>query len=585
MSALVDAFRRQLDEKLSGAAMRREYWETMRQYFSGKLSHRELAEHVNGALGRDVSLHNKFILAIYAVTDDWRPKKAPQRQKDKPPIKPPIKPPSISPIKPPPVLQQQVMWKTKRPALGIGPPQIHTSLAGGITDLLMDEDSFVALHNRMLQLALPTAVSAISPDSVILVMHALGAYIKMLMHSCPEASAPDNMPDSRTQALIDPPHKFSTIGTEDDQVEWDSAEDESELYDRIALEQVATARAQAQRRAALESSCGGVRPSKRKRKGQSSVLMKARFSLPDAGARRPEDSSVDSKCAADDAPCETWVSVDSETVPTVKRAKVTDNDTGDVADDSKRNMSAAAAAAAESPTVPSAAQASPPTQQQGATATSDSAKADTTIPMEEDQEGGEAGKAAKGATSDAADGTGENTCNGFEGRVEKGTDCKTDVVVVKNEMSTGDGGDRASGTAGSDGSSAALPQRSVRTLADQSRGSRGVSLAAHARRGKGNLRMVVDRTGHWRRQAPPRPHPPLGKLGAQVLEWNTDALSNGVFPARNAGVGVRGDALDELVRFQNEPVAHESYCIYPHLSMSDLALAARVRRFHWQTIV
>ena len=41
---------------------------------------------------------------------------------------------------------------------------MQSSLTGGITDLLLDEQSFVAMHNRMLQLCLPTAVDAVSPD-------------------------------------------------------------------------------------------------------------------------------------------------------------------------------------------------------------------------------------------------------------------------------------------------------------------------------------------------------------------------------------------------------------------------------------
>jgi hypothetical protein len=39
---------------------------------------------------------------------------------------------------------------------------------------LLDEDSFVAMHNRMLQLCLPTAVDAVSPDAAIMLLHALG---------------------------------------------------------------------------------------------------------------------------------------------------------------------------------------------------------------------------------------------------------------------------------------------------------------------------------------------------------------------------------------------------------------------------
>ena len=57
---------------------------------------------------------------------------------------------------------------------GAGPPQVQSSLTGGITDLLLDEQSFVAMHNRMLQLCLPTAVDAVSPDAVVLLLHALG---------------------------------------------------------------------------------------------------------------------------------------------------------------------------------------------------------------------------------------------------------------------------------------------------------------------------------------------------------------------------------------------------------------------------
>ena len=180
---------------------------------------------------------------------------------------------------------------------------MHTSLRGGITDLLLDEDSYVALHNRMLQLALPTAVNAISPDSVILVMHALGTYIKMVMESCPQASMPVPIMSLQDQAKKVP--RQSIFGAGDGggggggrgvnlEPEWETVESDKALYARLAREQVAAARAQAQRRAALalqvEEEAAIAAASRRKRKRNPPLfVMKPRFTLP---AAAPADKDV-----------------------------------------------------------------------------------------------------------------------------------------------------------------------------------------------------------------------------------------------------------------------------------------------------
>ena len=46
----------------------------------------------------------------------------------------------------------------------------ESRLSSSIRAMLLYELSFLALHNRMVQLAMPTAVDAISPDSVVLMM-------------------------------------------------------------------------------------------------------------------------------------------------------------------------------------------------------------------------------------------------------------------------------------------------------------------------------------------------------------------------------------------------------------------------------
>jgi hypothetical protein len=55
---------------------------------------------------------------------------------------------------------------------------------------LLDEDSFVAMHNRMLQLCLPTAVDAVSPDAAIMLLHALGVRIFPRSSQEPAAQLP-----------------------------------------------------------------------------------------------------------------------------------------------------------------------------------------------------------------------------------------------------------------------------------------------------------------------------------------------------------------------------------------------------------
>ena len=206
----------------------------MKKYFNGAISQRELATIVRGALGAQLALHNTFIRALYTTAEaaafveelgpDWRTK----IPKEKPLPLRPTNVPQQQPVRRsnqgfstqrPPVAhpgggqqrapaQPKILWRVKYPALGTGatsppsdvsrqllsaalkrpcvfaglsvrgsgagPPQVQSSLTGGITDLLLDEQSFVAMHNRMLQLCLPTAVDAVSPDAVVLLLHALG---------------------------------------------------------------------------------------------------------------------------------------------------------------------------------------------------------------------------------------------------------------------------------------------------------------------------------------------------------------------------------------------------------------------------
>eukprot|EP01044_Picomonas_judraskeda_P012456 COSAG03_NODE_1782_length_3530_cov_2.946817_5_plen_225_part_01 len=153
----------------------------------------------------------------------------------------------------------------------------------------------MAMHNRMLQLCLPTAVDAVSPDAAIMLMHALGvgilptaaarepsclracvpsclcachdrvptamlhcvhtpfapmqAYLKATVSSCPEASMPSSGGRPLHGAHLPPPQPFLHAGrAADEEPEWEALETEGELHDRVAREQVASAHAQAQAR-------------------------------------------------------------------------------------------------------------------------------------------------------------------------------------------------------------------------------------------------------------------------------------------------------------------------------------------------
>ena len=150
---------------------------------------------------------------------------------------------------------------------GAGPPQVQSSLTGGITDLLLDEQSFVAMHNRMLQLCLPTAVDAVSPDAVVLLLHALGvraalppslprpaplpllpsraadvrflptcsqAYLKAAVNSCPEGSTPSGGGRSLDGSLAPPPQWRFAADNARPEPEFEPLETESELHDRAA---------------------------------------------------------------------------------------------------------------------------------------------------------------------------------------------------------------------------------------------------------------------------------------------------------------------------------------------------------------
>ena len=82
--------------------------------------------------------------------------------------------PRLRPLELPPAARN-APWVAKFPAVGGGSVRIVNNVNDkGIMDTLLDERSFVALHNRMMQHALPSAVDSITPDCVILVMQALG---------------------------------------------------------------------------------------------------------------------------------------------------------------------------------------------------------------------------------------------------------------------------------------------------------------------------------------------------------------------------------------------------------------------------
>ena len=282
MDSPVVLIRKELMAAASPAAQK-EYLNGMKRYFSGLLSHRELALIVRSALGPHTALHNRFIRAIYTTAEhqalvkehgpdyakmvstklaktepppqkEQAPKES-QRDDPKPNKRREQPGPSPQPAhRPAPPVK--TLWSVKYPALGNGPPFIQTSLAGGITDRLLDEDSFVAMHNRMLQLCLPTAVDAVSPDAAILLLHALGAYLKATVSGCPEASMPSMGGRSLLTSHVPPPRPFLHAGgMGDHEPEWEALETESELHDRVAREQVASAKALAQvRSSSLQTS-------------------------------------------------------------------------------------------------------------------------------------------------------------------------------------------------------------------------------------------------------------------------------------------------------------------------------------------
>eukprot|EP01051_Picozoa_sp_SAG22_P018580 SAG22_NODE_3167_length_1885_cov_2.585666_2_plen_297_part_00 len=265
--------RAELNRTFENNPKKEQYWNGMRRFFMGKLSQKELTDIVRHTLGPHVARHNQFIRGIYinaehaamplealaTKTAAGGKKKAAASAKAAAAAAAAMASrerdasrdahgdhsgrdsaqygdhlahaPKTAPRKQPKLQSFADPWLVSHPLLGGGPPKMKSKLAGKITDLLVDEQSFFAMHNRcvagkttilngaccwplsncafipplkraplcvllcfgphrMVQLAVPTAVDAVSPDAVVLMMHALGAYLKTVVHGIPDVPKP-----------------------------------------------------------------------------------------------------------------------------------------------------------------------------------------------------------------------------------------------------------------------------------------------------------------------------------------------------------------------------------------------------------
>ena len=273
--------RNELNARFEKTEKKEQYWNGMRRFFVGKLTHKELTDIVRATLGPgNIARHNQFIRGIYInaehaalplenlVGKAEKSKKAaaaaaaaaakaaaaagrgglPGRQSydSKGKVRDLLAKPPLKKAAPRPFVEP---WKVTYPTLGTGPPKIKSRLSSSISDVLLDEQSFLALHNRMVQLAMPTAVDAISPDSVILMMHALGAYLKTVVEGCPDVPKPlrslRNVSNQRL-ATEPPAQRISESGEQEVDEDYEPLETEVETAARLDAEHRQAMQAQVQ---------------------------------------------------------------------------------------------------------------------------------------------------------------------------------------------------------------------------------------------------------------------------------------------------------------------------------------------------
>ena len=191
------ALKKELLSHMQPAQRQQVYWNCFKQFVRGKLSKRELEQAARAALGGRLPLHNEFVRAVNANAElaartlPNDPSTVKLARKRKRPTAAEAAGGYAGVAPPKRAGSEGFNLRVQTPLLGCAPAPVYAGHARSLLRILVDEYSYGALHNRVLQHALampaarphpptapPTAVAAVAPDAVLLVMAAMGVRIQ-----------------------------------------------------------------------------------------------------------------------------------------------------------------------------------------------------------------------------------------------------------------------------------------------------------------------------------------------------------------------------------------------------------------------